>query len=124
MLLYNKLFIFSFIKTVHSIHKQGGRRNKKTHFSGGFFKFKNRWVGSKFNTDGNKYNPYKNRSWKGEKRYINQSKFRAFRHATQHLNFLHLKTKPGALIGVQKESYKSIAKMLALHIPHIQKERN
>lgn len=42
LLLYNKLFIFSFIKTVHSIHKQGGRRNKKTHFSGGFFKFKNR----------------------------------------------------------------------------------
>lgn len=32
LLLYNKLFIFSFIKTVHSIHKQGGRRNKKTHF--------------------------------------------------------------------------------------------
>lgn len=51
------------------------------------------------------------------RRYINQSKFRAFRHATQHLNFLHSKTNLGALIGVHKESYKSTAKMLALHIP-------
>lgn len=58
-----------------------------------------------------------------EEIYINQSKFRAFRHATQHLNFLHLKTKLGALIGIHK-GYKSIAKMLALHIPHKKKEIN
>lgn len=56
--------------------------------------------------------------------YINQSKFRAFRHATQHLNFLHLKTKLGALIiDVYKEGYKNIAKMLALHIPQKKKKR-
>lgn len=55
--------------------------------------------------------------------YINQSKFRAFRHATQHLNFLHLKTKLGALIiDVYKEGYKNIAKMLALHIPQKKKK--
>lgn len=40
--------------------------------------------------------------------YINQSKFRAFGHATQHLSSLHLKTKLDALIGVHREGYKSI----------------
>lgn len=55
--------------------------------------------------------------------YTNRSKFRAFRHATQHLNFLHLKTKLGALIiGVYKEGYKNITKMLALHIPRKKKK--
>lgn len=56
--------------------------------------------------------------------YTNRSKFRAFRHATQHLNFLHLKTKLGALIiGVYKEGYKNITKMLALHIPRKKKKK-
>lgn len=33
----------------------------------------------------------------------------------QYLNF-HLKIKVGALIGVLKEGYKNIAKMLPLHV--------
>lgn len=44
------------------------------------------------------------------RRVINQGKFRAFRHATQHLNFLHLKTKVGALLRVYKEAMKVLQK--------------
>lgn len=59
---------------------------------------------------------------RGRRENINQGKFRVFGHATKHLNFLHLKTKVDALIGVHKEGYKSIAKMIAVHISP--KERN
>lgn len=63
--------------------------------------FKNRWVGSNLIQMENKYNPYKNKIWmEVEGRYINRSKFRTFMHATQHLNFLYLKTKLSALVGV------------------------
>lgn len=53
---------------------------------------------------------------------INQDKLRVFRHAIQYLNF-HLKTKVGALIGVLKEGYKNIAKMLTLHISPKKKKK-
>lgn len=39
-------------------------------------------------------------------RFINEHRFRGVTHATQHLNFFHLKTKPGTLTDVHKGSNK------------------